>query len=68
MNHKILRCPNCIVKKKQGFLKIYKKKLICGNCSDYFPIYNGVPIMLTNKNDFYHLRKALLPARYRIII
>ena len=65
--HKILRCPKCIKKNKKNSLINYKNYLLCNNCDEYYPKYKGTPIMLTNEDDFYHIRKALLPARYRVV-
>ena len=31
-----------------------------------YPIYKKIPIMLSEKGDFFHLKKALLPAKYRV--
>ena len=56
-------CPNCRKDKK---LKQINKLLICTNCKEVYPIFNGIPVMLTKKNDFFHLKKALLPAKYRV--
>ena len=59
---KIYSCPKCFQKKF-----IYKKDhLICKPCDEYYPIYKNIPIMLTIKNDFYHLKKALTPAKFRV--
>jgi uncharacterized protein YbaR (Trm112 family) len=59
---KHLICTFC----KSDSLQDEKDHLICSKCSNYFPKYNGIPVMLTNTNDFYHIRKALLPAKYRV--
>jgi uncharacterized protein YbaR (Trm112 family) len=56
-------CCNCKSSKK---LKLSKKILVCKNCKEIYPILKGVPVMLTKKNDFFHVKKALLPAKYRI--
>tara|TARA_B110000037_G_C17087950_1_gene492768 strand:- start:1144 stop:1359 length:216 start_codon:yes stop_codon:yes gene_type:complete len=58
----ILICTNC---KKSKILN-FKDHLKCSNCDFFYPKYEGVPVMLNDKNDFYHLRKALLPAKYRV--
>tara|TARA_B100000575_G_C22705515_1_gene426010 strand:- start:176 stop:385 length:210 start_codon:yes stop_codon:yes gene_type:complete len=56
-------CPNCRTNK---ILKQNNKLLICTKCKEVYPVLNGVPVMLTKKNDFFHLKKALLPAKYRV--
>lgn len=59
--YKIFNCAKC--KKKVTYKKNY---IICNNCNEYYPIYKNVPIMLTLENDFYHLKKALTPAKFRV--
>ena len=58
-----LVCINCKNKKK-----LIKKPFFfkCSKCNYYYPTYNGIPVILNDCNDFYHLRKSLLPAKYRI--
>lgn len=56
-------CSNCKTDKK---LKKIKSILYCSNCKEAYPILNGTPVMLTKKNDIFHLKKALLPAKYRV--
>lgn len=56
-------CPSCKANKK---LKKKNKLLVCTLCKEVYPIFNNTPVMLTKKNDFFHLRKALLPAKYRV--
>ncbi len=62
--NKYLICIACNSSK----LNEEEEYLECMKCKSYFPKYKGVPVMLTDENDFYHLRKALLPAKYRINI
>ena len=64
---KILICPKCVIN-KSGVSKLIIKNsfLICAKCKEYYPIYKGFPVMLTKNNDFYHLKKALSPAKYRV--
>lgn len=58
----IYNCAKCL---KKNF--IYKKNcLVCKSCNEYYPIYKNTPIMLTIENDFYHLKKALTPAKFRV--
>ncbi len=57
-----LICTFC----KEDSLQNQTDHLTCDACNNYFPKYNGIPVMLTDKNDFYHIRKALLPAKYRV--
>ena len=56
-------CPNCKTDKK---LKFKNKLLVCKKCKEVYPLFRGIPVMLTKKNDFFHLKKALLPAKYRV--
>ena len=56
-------CPNCRTDKK---LKQNNKLLVCTKCKEVYPVFNGIPVMLTKKNDFFHLKKALLQAKYRV--
>jgi len=64
--HKIFKCPNCISKNKRGNLKILKNYYICTSCEEFYPFYKGFPVLLTKEGDFYHLKKALSPAKYRV--
>ena len=66
--HKIFKCPICIAKKvkKDGSLFYKDKGLICCSCNSYYPLYKNLPVLLTFKNDFYHLKKALSHAKYRV--
>ena len=63
---KYLRCLNCI--KRRINSKLYKSKnnLYCKKCGESYPIYKNIPIILSEKGDFFHLRKALMSAKYRI--
>ena len=63
---KYLRCLNCIKKKKNSKLHKVKNFLLCKECGEVYPIYKKIPIMLSEKGDFFHLKKALLPAKYRV--
>jgi len=56
-------CANCKSEKK-----LVKKKtiLVCRKCGEAYPIYKKIPIMLTKNNDIFHVKKALLPAKYRV--
>jgi|TARA_B110000858_G_scaffold104971_1_gene120065 uncharacterized protein YbaR (Trm112 family) len=56
-------CPNCKTNKR---LKLVNKILLCKKCKEAYPIFNGTLVMLTKKNDIFHVKKALLPARYRV--
>ena len=56
----------CIKCKKNIKLKILKKILICKSCKEAYPVLNGTPVMLIKNNDMFHLKKALLPAKYRV--
>ena len=56
-------CPNCKTNKK---LKLINKILVCRKCKEAYPKFNGVLVMLTKKNDVFHVKKALLPAKYRV--
>ena len=60
---KNLVCCKCKSNKK---LRILKKILLCKNCGEVFPILDKIPIMLTIKDDFFHVKKALLPSKYRV--
>ncbi len=65
---KILKCIKCIKKNKSSVLKLKKKENIitCMKCKEVYPVYNGIPVILSKEGDFHHLRRALLPAKYRI--
>tara|TARA_B100000902_G_scaffold399986_1_gene474275 strand:- start:6501 stop:6719 length:219 start_codon:yes stop_codon:yes gene_type:complete len=63
---KYLRCINCIKRKKNSKLYKLKNKLSCRVCGENYPIFKNIPIMLSEKGDFFHLRKALMPAKYRV--
>ena len=63
---KILRCLKCLKKNKNSKLKIKKNVIVCSKCKEAYPIYEGVPVMLSKEGDFHHLRRALLPAKYRV--
>ena len=65
-NHKIFKCPNCAKKKISCNLIKKQKSLICKNCKTFYPYYKGVPVLLKIEDDFYHLKKALSPAEYRV--
>lgn len=56
-------CCNCKSDKK---LKLLRKLLICIKCKEVYPVLNGIPVMLLKTNDVFHLKKALLPAKYRV--
>tara|TARA_B110000483_G_C17917601_1_gene435521 strand:- start:394 stop:600 length:207 start_codon:yes stop_codon:yes gene_type:complete len=58
----ILICTFC----KSSNLDDKENYLECIDCKSFFPKYKNRPVMFTDENDFYHLRKALLPAKYRI--
>jgi uncharacterized protein YbaR (Trm112 family) len=66
MKYKFYTCPFCSAKKFRHLLKINKVGLVCNNCKEFYPIYKGLPVLLTFQNDFYHLKKALTPAKYRV--
>lgn len=63
INLRDIICCNCRTNKK---LKKIKNILYCKSCKEAYPILNGTPVMLTKKNDFFHLKRALLPAKYRV--
>lgn len=56
----------CIRCKKNKKLKILKKILFCNSCKEAYPVLNGIPVMLIKSNDVFHLKKALLSAKYRV--
>lgn len=64
---KILCCINCINKKKSK-LRFKKKEnvIYCIKCNEKYPVYRGIPVIVSKSGDFHHLRKALLPAKYRV--
>jgi uncharacterized protein YbaR (Trm112 family) len=64
--HKIFKCPSCIKNRKSCKLVIKKKFFICNNCKSFYPCYKKFPVLLTLEEDFYHLKKALMPAKYRV--
>ena len=64
--HKIFKCPNCAKKKNNSDLIKRQKSLICANCKTFYPYYKGIPVLLKIEDDFYHLKKALSPAEYRV--
>jgi hypothetical protein len=63
--HSIYKCPSCPSKKKYSLVK-KNKGLRCVICKSFFPYYKNIPVMLTFKNDFYHLKKALTFAKDRV--
>ena len=64
--HKIFKCPVCAKKRKSSKLLIIKKNFLCNNCKSYYPCYKKFPVLLTLEEDFYHLKKALMPPKYRV--
>ena len=56
----------CIKCKKNKKLKLLKKILFCNSCKDAYPILYGTPVMLIKNNDVFNLKRALLPAKYRV--
>ncbi|HAM37840.1 MAG TPA: hypothetical protein DCP53_00345 [Elusimicrobia bacterium] len=58
---KMLRCPHCVTRGKKGFLMFSGKWFICKepDCQRKYPVYKGIPIMLTREGDFYHYKRAL---------
>ena len=64
--NKIFKCPECSYKDKKNKLIKKNKFFICNNCKTFYPLYKGLPVLLTREDDFYHLRKALSPAKYRV--
>ena len=64
LNH--LRCLNCLKKKRYSKLYKQKNRLNCKNCKESYPIYKNIPIILSEKGDFFPLRKALMSAEYRV--
>ena len=63
---KVFKCPDCSSKNKINTLIKKKNSLICKNCKAFYPTYKGVPVLLNFDDDFYHLKKALSPAKYRV--
>jgi uncharacterized protein YbaR (Trm112 family) len=65
---KILRCIECLIKKKNSKLKVDKKNKVisCLKCKEKYPIYENIPVIISKSGDFHHLRRALLPAKYRV--
>lgn len=62
----IVRCLRCLKKKINSKVKVKNKIIICIKCKEVYPMYEGVPVLISKKGDFHHLRRALLPAKYRI--
>jgi len=56
----------CVKCKKNKKLKLLKKILFCNTCKEAYPMLNGIPVMLIKNNDVFHVKKALLPAKYRV--
>ncbi len=46
----VLACPVC-----KGVLKYHKAKMVfsCGACHLYFPVKNGIPILLLEKAEHF---------------
>lgn len=65
---KILRCLNCIKKGRNSKLNYLKKEnvITCPKCREKYPVYEGIPVIVSKSGDFHHLRRALLPAKYRV--
>ena len=64
--YKIFQCPECTKNILKAQLILKNKKLICKKCKAFYPFYKGLPVLLRNEDDFYHLKKALSPAKYRV--
>ena len=45
---KILACPKC-----KSSVELKGDKLICGKCRKYYPIKDGIPVMLINEAKDY---------------
>ena len=64
-----LRCPHCAPRGKQGLLGVGEDNwLVCREpgCKRKYPVYDSLPIMLTEEGDFYHFRKGLEGADLRV--
>ena len=61
-----LRCIKCLKKSKKKKLFKNKNFLLCKTCGECYPFYKKTPILLSFENDFFHLKKALTPAKYRV--
>jgi len=66
--HPIYKCPDCLTKKVKKSCSLFLKKngLECKVCKSFYPYYKKLPVLLTFKNDFYHLKKALTIAKHRV--
>ena len=65
----ILRCPHCVSQGNEGELTLdIDNWMVCKeqDCGRKYPIYNGIPIMLTENGNYYHYRKGLEPADLRV--
>lgn len=55
----LLRCPQC-AKKEQGLLELASDDLLrCTTCGWSYPIYEGLPVLLTETGDYYGFRKQI---------
>jgi|TARA_B110000971_G_C19844841_1_gene424312 uncharacterized protein YbaR (Trm112 family) len=63
---KVFKCPECSSQNKKNILTKKDKGFICKNCNSFYPIYKGIPVLLSTEDDFYHVKKALSPAKYRV--
>lgn len=57
-----LRCPKCVSKGKEGLLLFHEDKLCCKeqSCDSFFPIVDGLPILVTKDGDYYKIRDHYL--------
>jgi uncharacterized protein YbaR (Trm112 family) len=64
----LLRCLSCLKKRKFSRLRVSKREGLvkCNECGEVYPLYKDIPVVLSDAGDFHHLRKALLPIKYRI--
>ena len=51
---KILVCPEC----KNNLIKLHSKKLLCSSCKNYYPIKDGIPVLLPSKLDKFKVLEA----------
>ena len=49
----ILACPNC-----KGILTWKEDKIICPQCKKYYPIKDGIPVMLIEEARDYEEKRA----------
>lgn len=51
----ILRCPHCAQRGKGELHKTDSEQLVCVDCNTFYPIFDGLPILITPQGDFLYI-------------